>query len=233
MITLAEVVAAQGAEVDEHDDADEELEQEDELALRDEVGLAGLVDQLGDLAHRAVDRQVLELRVHHQAEEQAEDADDQAATAAGCARSCRRTSRSDSTGPAARGRPRWRRRAWRSGWRTAPSARASAAASRAGRSGRGVRVWAYFLQKSVAKTCTNSQREPGASRPAAAGPKGRRADGLEPSGLPLAVHDRLRGRGAPMWTRREDPGEAITSEGKTGWGSRGRRCPSLFIEDPL
>ena len=40
-----------------------------------QVGLAGLVDQLGDLEHRAVHGQVLELHVDPEAEEQAEDAD--------------------------------------------------------------------------------------------------------------------------------------------------------------
>jgi hypothetical protein len=75
---LGQVEAAQGVEVDEDHDADEDLEQEDELALRGEVGLAGLEDQLGDVAHRAVHRHVLELVVHPQPEEHAEDADDQA-----------------------------------------------------------------------------------------------------------------------------------------------------------
>ena len=54
------VEVQQEAEVDDHDRADEELEDQDELALRDQVGLAGLVDQLGDLEHRAVHRQVLQ-----------------------------------------------------------------------------------------------------------------------------------------------------------------------------
>ena len=52
---------------------------QDELALRDQVRLAGLVDQLGDLEHRLVHGQVLQLPVDHQAEEQAEHADDEAA----------------------------------------------------------------------------------------------------------------------------------------------------------
>ena len=61
----------QDAEVDDDDGADEHLEQQDELALGDEVGLAGLVDQLGDLLHRLVHGQVLELLVDDQAEGQA------------------------------------------------------------------------------------------------------------------------------------------------------------------
>src|SRR5690348_17623469 len=44
-------------------DLDEDLKQEDELALRGQVGLAGLEDQLGDVAHRAVHGHVLELVV--------------------------------------------------------------------------------------------------------------------------------------------------------------------------
>src|SRR5258707_183843 len=65
------------SEVAHHDRADEDLQQEDEFALGDEVGLAGLVDQLRDLAHRAMDRQVLELCIGDETEEQAQDADDQ------------------------------------------------------------------------------------------------------------------------------------------------------------
>ena len=61
--TLISREVQQHAEVERDDDADEELEDQQELALLDEVGLAGLVDQLGDLEHRLVDRQVLQLRV--------------------------------------------------------------------------------------------------------------------------------------------------------------------------
>ena len=50
-------------------DGDEDLEDGDELALRDQVGLAGLVDQLRDLAHRPVHRQVLQLVEDDQAEQ--------------------------------------------------------------------------------------------------------------------------------------------------------------------
>ena len=64
----------QEAEVEHHDGADEDLEQEDELALGDEVRLAGLVDQLGDLPHRGVDGQVLELVEDHEAEDEPQHA---------------------------------------------------------------------------------------------------------------------------------------------------------------
>ena len=71
-------LCASDAEVDDDDGADEELEHEDELHLRDEVRLAGLVDELGDLEHRLVHRQVLELLVDHEAEHEAERAHDEA-----------------------------------------------------------------------------------------------------------------------------------------------------------
>ncbi len=67
----------QDAVVENDDRADENLENEEELALRDQIGLAGLVDQLGDLAHRGVHRKVLELRVDHEPEEKPGRADQQ------------------------------------------------------------------------------------------------------------------------------------------------------------
>ena len=42
-----------------------------------QIGLAGLVDQLRDLAHRLVHRQVLQLHVDDEAEEQSQHADDE------------------------------------------------------------------------------------------------------------------------------------------------------------
>ena len=60
-------------------EADEDLEDQDELALRDEIRLAGLVDQLGDLEHRPMHGQRLELREDHEAEGEAEQRDDQPA----------------------------------------------------------------------------------------------------------------------------------------------------------
>ena len=47
-------------EVGDHHRADEELEDQQELALLNQVGLARLVDELGDVGHRLVDRQVLD-----------------------------------------------------------------------------------------------------------------------------------------------------------------------------
>jgi hypothetical protein len=58
----------QDAEIEDHDHADEDLEEQDELALRDQIGLAGLVNQLGDLTHRRVYRQPFCLREDHQTE---------------------------------------------------------------------------------------------------------------------------------------------------------------------
>ncbi len=67
----------QDAEVEHHDDADERFENEDELALGHQIGLAGLVNELGDLEHRAMHRQVLQLREDHHAERQPEQADEE------------------------------------------------------------------------------------------------------------------------------------------------------------
>ncbi len=53
------------------------LENENELALCDQIRLAGLVDQLGDLAHRFVYGHALELAVEHQTEQKSERADDE------------------------------------------------------------------------------------------------------------------------------------------------------------
>jgi hypothetical protein len=63
------------AEVHHHDDRDEGPEEGEELALGDEVGLAGLVDELGDLEHRPVHRQLLEMRRDEEAEDQAGEGD--------------------------------------------------------------------------------------------------------------------------------------------------------------
>ena len=60
------------------DDADEDPQLEDELPLRGQVGLAGRVDELGNVPHDLVNRQVLELLVDHQAEHQADEANEQA-----------------------------------------------------------------------------------------------------------------------------------------------------------
>jgi hypothetical protein len=59
MITFMAREVLEPAEVEHDDRPDEDLEDQDELALGDQVGLAGLVDQLGDLAHRLVHRHVV------------------------------------------------------------------------------------------------------------------------------------------------------------------------------
>ena len=68
----------QHAEVEDHDHADEQLEEQDELALRDQVGLARFVDQLGDLVHRSMHRQVAQLHEDDHAEDQSEQRHEQA-----------------------------------------------------------------------------------------------------------------------------------------------------------
>ena len=65
------------AKVQHDDHGDECFQDQDELALRDQVGFAGFIDQLGNFTHRAMNRQVLELHVDHQAKEQAKRAEDQ------------------------------------------------------------------------------------------------------------------------------------------------------------
>src|SRR5207302_7216914 len=65
-------------EVDDHDRADERLENDDEAALGLEVRAARRVDQLRDLAHRAVHREALELQVLHETEAETETTDDDA-----------------------------------------------------------------------------------------------------------------------------------------------------------
>ena len=65
-------------EVQNDDRADEDLQDQDELALGDEVLLAGLVDEVRNLEHRLVDRQVLQRAVFGETEEQAEGANDKA-----------------------------------------------------------------------------------------------------------------------------------------------------------
>ena len=82
---LQRVHVLEHAEVEHHDHADEELEEENELALGDEVRLAGLVNQLRDVEHRLVDRQVPQTRENHHPERQAKDADDEASHQQGAA----------------------------------------------------------------------------------------------------------------------------------------------------
>jgi len=56
---------------------------QDEFALRDQIRLARFVNQLRDLAHRRVHRQILQLRERQQPEQQAQGADDESAQSAG------------------------------------------------------------------------------------------------------------------------------------------------------
>ena len=68
----------QHAEIKHDDDGDEALEQQQEFALGDEIGFAGLVDQLGNFAHRAVHRQILQAHEDGESEDQSEDAEEDA-----------------------------------------------------------------------------------------------------------------------------------------------------------
>ncbi|MBS1117548.1 MAG: hypothetical protein H6Q87_1932 [candidate division NC10 bacterium] len=67
----------QESEVDHDDDRDEGPQDGQELALGYQVGLAGLVDQLRDLAHGLVDREIPDLHVLHQPEGHAAETNDQ------------------------------------------------------------------------------------------------------------------------------------------------------------
>src|SRR5262249_477093 len=69
---------AEGGKINPDDDADEDFQDQDELALRDEIGLARLIDELGDFLHGGVDRKLFDLGVNHQAEDQDEAAHGQA-----------------------------------------------------------------------------------------------------------------------------------------------------------
>src|SRR5262249_49710058 len=64
------------AEVEDNDDGDENPEEEEEFALRDEIGLAGFVDEFGNVAHGLMHGKILEAAVNGEAEDEAEDAED-------------------------------------------------------------------------------------------------------------------------------------------------------------
>ena len=66
------------AKVKQDDDGDESPQQQDEFALGDEIGFAGLVDEFGDFAHGAMNRQVLEAHVDDHAEAKPEDTEENA-----------------------------------------------------------------------------------------------------------------------------------------------------------
>src|SRR5262249_10658787 len=74
---LSDLEPDEEVEVEEDDGRDEGPEDHQELALLDHVGLAGGVDELGDVEHALVNGEVLELPVDHETEAEAEGADDQ------------------------------------------------------------------------------------------------------------------------------------------------------------
>src|SRR6185436_3703393 len=69
----------QESEIQQDHEADEDYEDQNEYPLGDQIRFAGLVNQLGDLEHRLVDRHPLELPVENESEKQTKSADDQAA----------------------------------------------------------------------------------------------------------------------------------------------------------
>ena len=68
-------IVQQDAEIQHYHHGNEQLEQQKKLALGNQVSLACLVDQLGDLAHCAMNRQILQPCVNHHAEYQSKDAE--------------------------------------------------------------------------------------------------------------------------------------------------------------
>ena len=68
----------QHAEIEHDDDGDEEPQDQQEFALGDQVGLAGLVNQLGNLEHGTMHGHLPQAGVNDQAEAQAEDAEQDA-----------------------------------------------------------------------------------------------------------------------------------------------------------
>ena len=103
-------VAAEEPEVHDHDGRDEDPQDQDELALGEQVGLARLVDQVRDLEHRPVHRQLLELHVDDQPEHDAQRRDRPGRASAARGRSMPKNFWLGRRGPAGRGRPRWPRR---------------------------------------------------------------------------------------------------------------------------
>ena len=68
-------VVQQHAEIQDHGRGDERPQQHQEFALGDQVRFAGLINQLGYFAHRAVHRQILQPHVNRHAEDQPEHAE--------------------------------------------------------------------------------------------------------------------------------------------------------------
>src|SRR4029078_3223462 len=65
----------QPTEIDYHHRADEQLKHENEFALRNEVGLVRLIDQLRDVAHRAMNGQIAKLEEHEDPKRNADERD--------------------------------------------------------------------------------------------------------------------------------------------------------------
>ena len=68
----------QHAEVEHDDDGNEEPQDQQEFALGDQIGLAGLVNQLGNLEHGTMHRHLPQAGIDDEAETQTEDAEQNA-----------------------------------------------------------------------------------------------------------------------------------------------------------
>ena len=77
MIAIREAGNPIIAKYGDDDRADEELENEQEFALLDQISLAGLVNQLRDLSHRAVHGQSFDACIRPCPEQQPQDANHQ------------------------------------------------------------------------------------------------------------------------------------------------------------
>ena len=73
MTMLAERRMGQAHEVVDHTDGDEDPEDDEELALLGEIGLTGLPDDVGDIKHGLVGRQILRLFVLNHGENQTDE----------------------------------------------------------------------------------------------------------------------------------------------------------------
>src|SRR5262249_25353040 len=67
----------QESEIQKDHNGDKYFQIEEKFALRHQVGLAGFINQLGNLPHGAMDRQVFQLHINDQAEQSTEAAKDQ------------------------------------------------------------------------------------------------------------------------------------------------------------
>src|SRR5690349_11739860 len=64
------------AEIEHDDNGDEGPEQEQEFALWCGISFAGVVDELGDVAHGFVDGEIFQARVNPESEDEAEEAEE-------------------------------------------------------------------------------------------------------------------------------------------------------------